>query len=284
MVREIPRSRVGFVRGPACLGGASDLSFFMLQSNSSRRGFTLIELLVVISIIALLIGILIPALGSARANARITVCGSRLQQIGVGMVLYSADFDNRMPQAVWSPTGEKKDAVVIGALFAGKRGQLPFYDINKLGAQGRPLNRYVVSQAFPPDSEEDTIEIEAFKSPVDKGAQNTGLPDELARTDSMYNLIGSSYTLNDHTLEGEDKATLVPRGGGRMPYVKEPTKTWTIATHTIYTYQENGDKEMYWMNKSQEFANMLFLDSHVRTKIAVPKGVVNTTPDYTFLP
>jgi len=29
---------------------------------------------------------------------------------------------------------------------------------------------------------------------------------------------------------------------------------------------------------------MLFLDNHVRTKVAVPKGVVNTTPDYTFLP
>jgi len=264
------------------VGGAGDLSFIMINANPTRRGFTLIELLVVIAIIALLIGILIPALGSARKNARITVCGSRLQQIGVGLVLYSADFDNRLPQAFG--TGFDGKPTIVGALFAGKKGQLPFYDIDKIGAQGRPLNKYVVSQAFPPDSEEGTVEIEAFKSPVDKGTQQTGLPPDLDKTDSMYNFVGASYTLNDHTLDGESKATLVPSNGGRMPYVKEPTKTWVVATHTMYNYQEDGDREMRWMDKSQEFANILFVDSHVRTKVAVPKGVVNTTPDYTFLP
>lgn len=255
----------------------------MLKPFDFKRGFTLIELLVVIAIIALLVGILIPTLGKARAGAKISTCGSRLQQIGVGLVLYSADFDNRLPQAFGTlPDGTKS---VIGALFAGKRGQLPFYSINKLGAHDRPLNRYVVSQAFPPDSDNETIPIEAFRSPVDKGAQNTGVPiPGFDKTESMYDLIGASYTLNDHTLEGEDKATLVPSGGGRMPVVRDQTKTWVVATHTIYTFQQDGDKQMYWMNKSQEFANLLFLDSHVRTQIAVPKGVVNTTPDYTFLP
>ena len=56
-----------------------------------RRGFTLIELLVVISIIALLIGILLPALGMARARGKAAQCLSNLRQIGIGLVAYQAD-------------------------------------------------------------------------------------------------------------------------------------------------------------------------------------------------
>ena len=56
------------------------------------RGFTLIELLVVVSIIALLVSILLPALGKAREQAKTVVCSSRLQQSGVGFAAYAADY------------------------------------------------------------------------------------------------------------------------------------------------------------------------------------------------
>lgn len=53
-----------------------------------RKGFTLIELLAVIAIISVLIGILIPTLGSARESARRTACLANLAQIGIGTQLY----------------------------------------------------------------------------------------------------------------------------------------------------------------------------------------------------
>ncbi len=61
------------------------------------KGFTLIELLVVISIIALLVSILMPALSKARQSARATVCLSNMKQWATVYQLYAADYDGRMP-------------------------------------------------------------------------------------------------------------------------------------------------------------------------------------------
>jgi prepilin-type N-terminal cleavage/methylation domain-containing protein/prepilin-type processing-associated H-X9-DG protein len=63
------------------------------------RGFTLIELLVVIAIIAILAAILFPVFAQARDKARQAACLSNLKQVGTALMMYTQDYDERMPSA-----------------------------------------------------------------------------------------------------------------------------------------------------------------------------------------
>ena len=67
-----------------------------------RPAFTLIELLVVVAILAILISILMPALGRARAQAKQTVCAVHLHSIGTAVYNYWTEWNGRVPY-VWSP-------------------------------------------------------------------------------------------------------------------------------------------------------------------------------------
>jgi prepilin-type N-terminal cleavage/methylation domain-containing protein len=107
--------------------------------TSARRqpgGFTLIELLVVVSIIALLISILLPSLKKARDQAKLTVCGTRLHDIGVALMSYNHSY-NRFPSqnamlpadgvrdgtGMWAYAVHREIASYMGGLRANDNGE-----------------------------------------------------------------------------------------------------------------------------------------------------------------
>ena len=131
----------------------------------SRLGFTLIELLVVISIIALLIAILLPALGAARKTARRIQSLSNVKQIATGTFAYATDNQNYYPPRVAGSQWH----------WMGKAGPL-----RPLAPRFRPLNEYLMGTSDIPDNSE----VEIAHAPLDQGTEGF---------DSVYDDFGASY-------------------------------------------------------------------------------------------
>ncbi len=181
---------------------------------SRAGGFTLIELLVVIAIIALLIGILLPALGRARKGGFMAVSMSNLRQIGLAAADYQQSNKGYMPITLtpmpryvpgvsgggwctWSHAGKNQDGSWATGLFKG-------FDVE---AADRPLNPYIYPDmgdwgappaptTMPATSSARKIEGKVFKDPSDKIGHQQRWPKPNANGLSAYDDNGISYFWN----------------------------------------------------------------------------------------
>jgi len=100
------------------------------HTRTRRIGFTIIELLVVVSIIALLVGILLPAIGKAREQAQLTRSVANLKEIGNAHAIYGAEWNDR--QITWindgiAQYGNSLTAAMSG--YAAEVGEHPYMNL-----------------------------------------------------------------------------------------------------------------------------------------------------------
>jgi len=208
------------------------------QQRAALLAFTLIELLVVIAIIAILAGMLLPALSKAKLKAQNAKCLSQLRQCGVAMQLYLPDFNERLFWNSSNVNTEGMEWFVWAGRTNGNKFQIQENIFNRLD---RPLNHYGLDE-------------QVVNCPRDQGRFDT-VPG------TLYSCVGNSYMFN---AIGHPSS---PTGGlnGRLSTEFQfPSKTVLFADNVV-VYTNNPTP---W-HREKPAGNVMFLDSHVESYTAV---------------
>lgn len=266
-----------------------------MPRSVGKRGFTLVELLVVVAVIALLLGLLLPALSKAREQGRLMVCLNNMRDITMAANSYAADQDGLWPvmPCLVLPDGRP---LFSSWQYGGKTtsdywisyGSGTFKRIDE-----RPLNPYVAPDTILKDPQPgERLELTTYRCPSDPGTlqrsfwNSNTIPDPRV---TCYDDVGTSYHLNVQwwyngaipNNRGVSTVKLWQRYSNmfKLANFQRPSLfAWnydqTMDLVAVGGYNKLGD------HGGHNRATVSFMDGHVNYTEAKPKQL--TSDDYTL--
>ncbi len=188
-----------------------------------KKAFTLIELLVVISIIALLMAILLPALSKVKAMARVTICGTRIKQNILGAIMAAEDNNGNLPKGGLNYKGQPRDWNFDDAISFRAEEYLN-------------LCNYIVGSG--------SVDIHRVMAP----AELEDAANRVINSDARLNFVCTEYQKDSWSAEG---INTIPVGMTEvsMPYIH----SWGASGHHVarigYCYLAGFDTESWdWLS------------------------------------